>query len=130
MTGLKTRIFLLSLFKRKSLDAPLKENLFLIIFFLIPLWLALNRIPYSQKWFFSHPELTLQHNLHKIYMAFYLLTRTYVNDVNVGRNILINSFESFFISSDKKKWNKIEEDRKNMEKENNTDKIVKIRYQI
>ena len=63
-------------------------------------------------------------------MAFYLLTRTYVNDVNVGRNILINSFESFFISSDKKKWNKIEEDRKNMEKENNTDKIVKIRYQI
>ena len=63
-------------------------------------------------------------------MAFYLLTRTYVNDVNLGRNILINSFESFFISSDKKKWNKIEEDRKNMEKENNTDKIVKIKYQI
>ena len=37
-----------------------------------------------------------------------------------------------FISSDKKKWNKIEKDRKNMEKENKTDgsDFVKMRYQI
>ena len=34
--------------------------------------------------------------------------------------------------SDKKKWNKTEKDRKNMEKENNIDEsdLVKIRYQI
>ena len=56
-------------------------------------------------------------------MTFYLLTWTYFNDVNVGRNILIISQlkRIFFMSSDKKKWNKTEKDRKNMEKENNTD---------
>ena len=41
--------------------------------------------------FFFLPKLTFQHHLHKIYMAFYLLTWTYFNDVNEGRNILINS---------------------------------------
>ena len=35
---------------------------------------------------------------------------------------ILNLKESFFISSDKKKWNKTEKDRKNMTKENNTDK--------
>ena len=36
------------------------------------------------------------------------------------------------MSSDKKKWNKTEKDRKNKEKENNTDKtdLGKMRYQI
>ena len=36
------------------------------------------------------------------------------------------------MSSDKKKWNKTEKDRKNMEKENNTDEsdLVKMRCQI
>ena len=55
-------------------------------------------------------------------MVFYLLTWTYFNDVNVGRNILINSQlkRILFVSSDKK-WNKTEKDRKNMENENNTD---------
>ena len=40
-----------------------------------------------------------------------------------GRNILINSQlkRILFMSSDKKKWNKTEKDRKNMEKENNSD---------
>ena len=58
-----------------------------------------------------------------IYMTFYLLTWTYFNDVNGGRNILINSQlkRILFMSSDKKKWNKTEKDRKNMEKENNSD---------
>ena len=51
-------------------------------------------------------------------MAFYLLTSIYFNDVNVGRNTLID-LEILFISSDKKKWNKTKKDRKNMEKENN-----------
>ena len=51
-------------------------------------------------------------------MAFYLLTWTYVDDVSVGRNILISSEvkKIVFMSSDKKKWNKTEKDRKNMEK--------------
>ena len=55
-------------------------------------------------------------------MAFYLLTWTYFNDANGGRNILINSQlkRILFMSSDKKKWNKTEKDRKNMEKENNS----------
>ena len=55
-------------------------------------------------------------------MAFYLLTWTYFNNANVGRNILIN-FQLkriLFKSSDKKKWNKPEKDRENMKKENNT----------
>ena len=54
-------------------------------------------------------------------MAFYLLT--YFNDANEGRNILINSQlkRILFMSSNKKKWNKTEKDRKNMEKENNSD---------
>ena len=49
-----------------------------------------------------------------IYMAFYLLTWTYLNDINGGRNILINSQlkRILFVSSDKKKWNKTEKDRK------------------
>ena len=37
------------------------------------------------------------------------------------------------MSSDKKKWNKTEKDRKNMEKENNSNESetsVKMRYQI
>ena len=72
--------------------------------------------------FFFLPKLTFQHHLHKIYMAFYLLTWTYFNDVNGGRNILINSQlkRIFFMSSDKKKWNKTEKDRNDMEKENNS----------
>ena len=72
--------------------------------------------------FFFLPKLTFQHHLHKIYMAFYLLTWTYFNDVNGGRNILINSQlkRIFFMSCDKKKWNKTEKDRNDMEKENNS----------
>ena len=68
-------------------------------------------------------KLTFQHNLHKIYIAFCVLRSTYFSDVNVGRNILMNSLlkRILFISSDKKKWNNTETDRKNMEKENNTD---------
>ena len=56
-------------------------------------------------------------------MAFYLLKWTYFSDINVGRNILINSQLKgiLFMSSDKKKWNKTEKDKKIMEKENNSD---------
>ena len=50
-------------------------------------------------------------------MAFYLLTWTYFNDVNEGRNILINSQlkKIIFMSNGKKKWNKTEKDRNDME---------------
>ena len=70
-----------------------------------------------------------------IYMTFYLLAWTYFNDVNGGRNILINSQLKIilFMSSYKKKRNKSEKDRKNMEKENNSNEnetSVKMRYQI
>ena len=70
-------------------------------------------------------------------MTFDLLTWTYFNDVNGGRNILINPQlkRILFMSSDKKKWNKTEKDRINMEKENNnksnkSQTSVKMRYQI
>ena len=49
-------------------------------------------------------KLTFQNHLHMIYIAFYLLRGTYFNDVNVGRNILMNSQlkRIHFMSSDKK----------------------------
>ena len=67
--------------------------------------------------FFFLPKLTFQHHLHKIYMAFYLLTWTYFNDFKEGRNILINSQlkRIIFMSNGKKKWNKTEKDRNDME---------------
>ena len=73
--------------------------------------------------FFCLPKLTFQHHLHNIYIAFYLLTWTYFNDVNGDKNILINSQlkRILFMSSDKKKWTKTEKHRKNKEKENNSD---------
>ena len=54
---------------------------------------------------FSFEKLTFQHHLHKIYMTFYLLTLTYYNHANVGRNVLINSQlkRIIFMNSDKKK---------------------------
>ena len=66
-------------------------------------------------------------------MAFYLLTWTYFNDANGGRNILINSQlkRIVFMSSDKKKWNKTEkDDRKNMKITAMKVALVKMRYQI
>ena len=68
-------------------------------------------------------------------MTFYLPTSTYFNDVNGDKNILNNSQlkKILSMSSDKKKWNKTVKDRKNMEKENNSNESetsVKIRYQI
>ena len=73
--------------------------------------------------FFFLSNLSFQLHFHKIYKAFYLLTWIYFNDVNVGRNILIDSQlkRILFISSGNKRRNKTEKDRKNMEKENNTD---------
>ena len=95
--------------------------------------MGFNNPIYKNEPFFL-PKLTLQHHLHNICMAFYLLIWTYFNDVNGGRNILINSWlkRILFISSGNKKWNKTEKDRKNMEKENKTDgsDLVKMRYQI
>ena len=65
-------------------------------------------------------------------MAINLLRWTYFNDVYVGRNILMNIQLKIilFMSSGKKKWNKTERDRKNMEKENNTDESDFIENEI
>ena len=90
---------------------------------------------YKNELFFSSKTHISAPFTQDIYMTFYLLTWTYFNDVNGGRNILINSQlkRILFMSSDKKKWNKTEKDRKNMEKENNSNESetsVKMRYQI
>ena len=87
------------------------------------------------KFFFSFKSHISAPFTQDIYMTFYLLTWTYFNDVNGGRNILINSQLKIilFMSSYKKKRNKTEKDRKNMEKENNSNEnetSVKKRYQI
>ena len=65
-------------------------------------------------------------------MAINLLRWTYFIDAYVGRNILMNIQLKIilFMSSGKKKWNKTERDRKNMEKENNTDESDFIENEI
>ena len=84
--------------------------------------------------FFFLLKLTFQHHLCKIHIAFYLLTWTYFNEINVGRNILINFRlkRIIFISNDKKNWHKPEKDRSNMGKKIIPIKLtsVKMRYQI
>ena len=116
--------------------ASLKEKFTLIIFSLFHLnWPRIgfcNSI-YKNELVFLLPKLTFQHHLHKIHMAFYLLTWTYFKDVIVGRNIINSRLERIlFISSDKKKLNKTEKDRKNMEKEKKNDgsELVKMKYHI
>ena len=47
---------------------------------------------YKNELFFS-TKLTFHYHLNKIYMAFYLLTLAYFNDVNGGKNL--NLKESF-----------------------------------
>ena len=70
----------------------LKENFTRIIFFFhFPLiGLEWDSMTLFTKWTFFLPKVAFQHHLHKIYMAFYLLRWTQFNDVNGGRNILIN----------------------------------------
>ena len=65
-------------------------------------------------------------------MAINLLRWTYFNDVYVGRNILMNIQLKIilFMSSGKKKWNKTEREKKNMEKEDNTDESDFIENEI
>ena len=70
---------------------------------------------------FFLPKLTFQHHLHKVYIAFYLLTWTCFNDVNGGKNILIlNLKESFLWAATKKNETKLRKTGKT-EKENNTE---------
>ena len=65
-------------------------------------------------------------------MAINLLRWTYFNDVYVGRNILMNIQLKIilFMSSGKKKWNKTEREKKNMEKEDNTNESDFIENEI
>ena len=95
--------------------ASLKENFSLIIFSLFHLnWPRIGFYnPIYKNYFFFFQNIFL-HHLHKLCMAFYLLTWTYFSDINGGRPILINSQlkRILFISSDQKKWSKTEKDRK------------------
>ena len=69
----------------------LKENFTLIVFSLFHLnWRRKSFCNAIYNFFFS-PKLIFQHHLHKIYIAFYLLTWIYFNGVNVDGNILTNS---------------------------------------
>ena len=68
-------------------------------------------------------------------MTFYLLTWTYFNDVNGGRNILINSQPSQnpFYEQRQEKMKQNLERQKNIEKEknsNDSETSAKMRYQI
>ena len=105
----------------ESVKRELHSNYIFLYFVLIGL--ECDSITLFTKINFFFFKLTFQHHLHKIYMVFYSLTWTYFNDVNGGRNILIQSQlkRILFMSSDTKKWNKTEKDRKNMEKENKRD---------
>ena len=124
-----------------NLSVYLKEKLhsdyIFLYFVLIGLeWHSINL--FTKMNFFSFfPSKTHVSALftHDIYITFYLLTWTYFNAVSGGRNILISSHlkRILFMSSDKEKWNRTEKDRKNMEKENNSNESetsVKMRYQI
>ena len=93
--------------------APFKEELhtnYIFLYFTF-IGLELDSITLFTKMNFftskTHISTSFTH-------AFYLLTWTCFNDVNMGKSILINSqlMNAFFMSSDKKKLNKIEKDKK------------------
>ena len=105
----------------EGVKGELQSNYIFLYFVLIGLeWDSINLFT-KMNFFFSKTHISAPFT-QDIYMTFYWLTWTYFNDVNGGRNILINSQlkRILFMSSDKKKWNKTEKDRENMEKENNS----------
>ena len=113
----------------KMREEKLKENFTLTIFCLFHLnWprIGFYNPIYKNVFFFSSIIRTFLHHLHKIYVAFYLLTWTYFNDVNGGRNILIISQlkKIIFISSDKKKWKKLRKTEKKRKKKIKTMEVT------
>ena len=115
------------------IKGELHSNYIFVRFALIGLdWYSI--ILFTKMNVFFLPKLTFQHYLHKIYMAFYLLTWTYFNDINGGRNILINSFilRILLMSSDKKNETKPRKTERNMEKKITAMKAtsVKMRHHI
>ena len=103
-------------FQISLLKVELHSNYIFLHFALIGLeWDSITLFTKNELFFL--PKLTIQHHLHKIYMAFYLLTWTYFNDLNGRRNILINSqLKRILMSSDKKKWNETERQEKTWKK--------------
>ena len=88
--------------------------IFLYFVFLFCIFLdSINLFTKTNYFFFQNSHFSTIYTRH-IYMTFYLLTWTYFNDVNGGRNILINSQlkRILFRSSDKKKWHKTEKEKK------------------
>ena len=94
---------------RGVLKGELHFNYIFLYFVLIGLeWDSTNL--FTKMNFLFLPKLTFQHPFTQdIYMTFCLLTWTYFNDVNQGRNILINSElkRIFFMSRDKKNETKL-----------------------
>ena len=113
---------------RDRFKGELHSNYILLYFAVIGLeW---NSITLFTKMNFFSSKTHISTSFAKIY----LLTWTYFNDVRGGRNISINSQlkRIFLMSRDKKKWNKTEKDRTDMEKENNSNEsdFKEMKYQI
>ena len=78
----------IKLFVENHIKGELHSNYIFLYFVLFGLeWDSVNL--FRRMNFFFLPKLTFEHHLHKTYMTFYLLTWTYFNDVNGGRNILM-----------------------------------------
>ena len=75
-------------------------------------------------------KLTFYYHLNKIYMAFYSLTWTYLNDVNGGKNLSLK--ESFLWAATIKNEAKLIKTEKTWKKKITAMKatLVKMRYQI
>ena len=115
--------------KRFSIKGELHSNYILLRFALIVLeWDSITL--FTKIIFFFLPKLTFQHHLNKIYMAFYLLTWTYFNDVNGGKNL--NLKESFLWVATGKNETKLRKTEKIWKKKITAMKVtsVKMRYQI
>ena len=74
--------------------------------------------------FFFLPKLTFQYHLNKIYMAFYLLTWTYFNDVNSSKNLKLK--ESFLWVATRKNETKLRKTEKTWKKKVTAMKVRRI----
>ena len=92
---------------------PHSNHIFLYFVLICSEWDFINL--FTKMNFFASSKTHISAPLTQdIYMTFYLLTWTYFNDVNGGRNILINSQPK--MSSDKKNWKKLRKTEKTWKK--------------
>ena len=74
---------------------------------------------YKNEFLFFLPKLIFHYHLNKIYIAFYLWTWTYFNDVNGSKDL--NLKKSSLWAATKKKMKQNWERQKNLEKQNDSD---------